>query len=820
MQQDQRETFRALLKETLRRKGMSQKQLAQSLNKDPSTVSFWLSGKQRPDVNERETLSQLSDFLGLASAGELAEMLRTQPEARPLAPPALIKTKSSSVNVASPEGLERELVSEGHRVSRREVAEQLAAPRMPTSDDVRLVIRKLREARAQLNGSELSADEVQTALRERRFEEADPSELNAFLGETPEQVPSEPRQPEVERLRENRDEPEIRDRIRLICQQLNREFRRHPEPPLTKRELWERTRGVLGDSGFNFTSDMFYALLDYVVERRLAEVVRQGPEPTDEDLFKPLWVLSADYVINSLFGFSTGNRGLDFLFDGGLLPAVRGGLIAILRGSYGRAKSSVALEIAAGLAKQGQVVLYACTEESPALVLERLSYLGYHTRKKFSQGLLVRYESDDGEDTRDFLVATSNFISDDVVAPLIELADDVASKRGLLLIADVPPPFHALMDKNDALASAVRRMKQTGGCLEGRFSSLFVDSLDAVSVTERRQLLDDFFAEQRLPRHFTFLLRDDKQSVKDFLADIVIHLFVREATQYGTSERCVEIEKCRSQNHRRGPHPFTINQQEGVTVYPSIPSTLNVWANMIPQPTPVEPISWTLPGLDLDELLQGVFTRGGTGLLYGEPGTHKLPLGLSFLAAEVAPPGGDAPAECHGAIFSLVEDERSLLNLTRNYKEQLAARLLKDDRFETISFLYPSPDYLFPEKFFEWIRNNVAKRRDLRRVVLNGLGTFFAQWPRLRADSTLMPAILATFRKEGVATLLLETSRHIEDDLDWREVADVVLVSEKNADASISLKVERSLFVRRRSNTALIEIEPDSPNSWALRSRY
>lgn len=817
MQSERRETFRALLRGVLQRKGMTQKQLAQSLSKDPSTISFWLSGKQRPDLNEKETLAQLAKLLELPSINELTEMLRGQPDTKPVAPNHLIVAKKRSVNVASVEGIERALSSEGHRVPRREVARQLREPRTPTSDDVRLVIRKLHDERAARGGAEVTAPALQAALRERGFKEVDLAALREHLGEAREPGPVRPPETEIDRLRNRRDEEEIRDRIRFICRQLNREFKGHPERPLTKGELWVRMRAVLGDSGFNITQPMFYALLDFVADLRLARIESRGAGP-DDYLFAPLWVLSADYVINKLFGFSTGIRGLDFLFDGGLLPAVGGGLIAILKGNYGRAKSTFALEVAAGLAKEGQVVIYACTEESPLLVLERLSYLGYHTRKKFSQGLLARYESDEGDDRRDFLVATSDFISNEVVGPLIELAQDVASKGGLLLIVALPPPFQAIMNKSDVLANAVRLMKREGGCLDGRFSSLFLDSLDAVSETEQRELLDSFFTDQREHRrHFTFLLRKDSESVKDFLADIVIRLFTR-GDEPGMSERCVEIEKCRSQNHRRGLHPFTINQEEGLTVYPSIPSTLNVWANVLAPPHRPEPIKWSLPELDLDSLLQGAFIRGGTALLYGGPGTHKLSLALSFLAAEAEPQAGNSAASSRGAIFSLVEDERSLLNVTGNYERQLASRLLKDGRFERLTFLYPSPGYVFPEKFFNWISNNVSKRQNLSRVVLNGLGTFIAQWPRLRDDSTLIPAILAIFRRAGVTTLILETDNHVEKELNWREIADVVLKSTRNGDDSVSLKVERSLIVRAHPNSARVKPEPDGPESWILRS--
>jgi len=69
---------------------------------------------------------------------------------------------------------------------------------------------------------------------------------------------------------------------------------------------------------------------------------------------------------------ATGIGELDRVLSGGLVP----GSVTLLGGAPGTGKSTLVLQAAAGLARGGATVLYACAEESPTQVRDRARRLG------------------------------------------------------------------------------------------------------------------------------------------------------------------------------------------------------------------------------------------------------------------------------------------------------------------------------------------------------------------------------------------------------------------------------------------------------------
>jgi DNA repair protein RadA/Sms len=69
---------------------------------------------------------------------------------------------------------------------------------------------------------------------------------------------------------------------------------------------------------------------------------------------------------------ATGIGELDRVLSGGLVP----GSVTLLGGAPGTGKSTLVLQAAAGLARAGATVLYACAEESPTQVRDRARRLG------------------------------------------------------------------------------------------------------------------------------------------------------------------------------------------------------------------------------------------------------------------------------------------------------------------------------------------------------------------------------------------------------------------------------------------------------------
>ncbi|HYI62560.1 MAG TPA: DNA repair protein RadA [Acidimicrobiales bacterium] len=81
---------------------------------------------------------------------------------------------------------------------------------------------------------------------------------------------------------------------------------------------------------------------------------------------------STDGTGDAVAPLPTGVDELDRVLSGGLVP----GSVTLLGGAPGTGKSTLVLQAAAGLARSGATVLYACAEESPAQVRDRARRLG------------------------------------------------------------------------------------------------------------------------------------------------------------------------------------------------------------------------------------------------------------------------------------------------------------------------------------------------------------------------------------------------------------------------------------------------------------
>lgn len=750
--------FPALFEAALRRKGWAQKRAAQELRRNPGSISMWLQGKTRPDAGDKELVARLAELLGIAE-GEVRRLVGDEgPAAGPTsAPEDEVAAARGTLLFPDPKGIRRKLGQVYKYVPEKPLRRFDPA----TPDDIRLAA-----AMAAMSGEPVTPRSVEEKLAVLRLAASVPAELTYRVP-----VATGPVQT-GQGLRKWAYQEGIRDRIRFLCGRLNQMHyaARGGHPPLLA-EVIGNLEAELPEKAGSLVAD----LLAEAVNKRLAR--REG------DRFVQNWDISSEYLINSCFGFSTGVDGLDFLFDGGLLPNPSQGLVMVLKGNYGRAKSTVALELACSLANQGHVLYYACFEESPEQVQERLSYIGYHTESRYSRAKVVRYEGLSG--VRRFLVSSTNYISPEITGALLECARSaVGPGAGVLLFVDVPPPYHAFLDPSDELSSAIRNMKKPGGVLDKVETGLVVDSLEAVTEDDQRRTFQTFYDAQRLPRHMTILLRRDDVSVKDFLADIVIRLELRQLEDRG-SERLITIEKCRTQNHRRGTHLFKVREHEGVTVYPSIHSHLTVWSRQDAVVRTRDLIPWKVEDLDFTAFLSGGFPRGHIGLLYGDRGSLSVSLGLSFLAAE---------SQSRVAMFTFPEDEQRIIQELQNHAQFLN---LLDGRGglnkERMSVFHPKPDCDSAEEIFAWFRECLRSvSSSVERVVVNGLGTHISLAPRLREEMTLVRGVLALMRRKELSTLFLESNPALANGFDWRDHCDLVLRSRNTeSDGSVVVTAER-----------------------------
>jgi KaiC/GvpD/RAD55 family RecA-like ATPase/transcriptional regulator with XRE-family HTH domain len=738
--------FRDALRDALKSRHLKQKELADALGRNPSTVSFWLSGRQKPSISERETIRRLAAFLDIPT-GQVVDLIEG---------PA---TVHGARRVETEADFEAELG-------------WLAAEEAEVS--VPSVTGALRRARAA--GYEVQGEDVDAF---RTWLTAAITHLrDAPTGPT---IPAEgvdARHRNVEALFAR----PVRDTLRQNIRELNALF--ESQDHRIPRDEFIRLLGR------GLPDDLAGHLADRAMGLDSARPGRPTPrlvEPDGDDVLAR-WTLTPDFLINSVGGFSSGLWGLDMLLDGGLLPQVGGGPVVLLKGKHGRGKSSVALEIAASLADQSHLVVYLSTEEQTSAILERLSYIGYHARERAGErAFRVEYADPRMGEHRTFHVSTSSFV--DALDLEQQLENPPVLRSGLLYVVSVPPPFAALADRSDDIVRAIDYVQDRH---QLRHVTVLVDSLDAVTSTKDRQDLERLFVQQRKPRRLTIFVCNDDATLKDYLADIVIDLSVRQRGDDNT-ERTLEITKGRTQNHRRGSHAFTIRSEEGVTVWPSVPSYLALWAQRVRSTQEPKPIRWQVNGLDIDALLAGDLKQGSCSLLFGEPGTRKTPLALSFLAGALS--ADVRESDERGVLFvSFVEDAGRLLSVARTYSGQLSPMLGGRHFHRRVRVMFQPPEFFFPERIFHWLRKEISLHgRSLSRVVVSGLGTYMAQSPPVSQDSALIPGLQEMFRKRDISSLFVECRPTLRDGVDLRELFDVVLQTERQGRGDeVDLRVVRT----------------------------
>lgn len=743
--------FRLLLLAALKRGHIKQKDLAGQLDKSPSTISFWLSGRQKPAVAEKETIEKLASILDLSPSH-----LRR-----------LLDDDSGTVKVATKADFDQHL---GWLIHER-------FETMPTLLDAGSAIQYVRSQGVELEDGDVPA--FQSWLRERLLQTRKELDNKAAPIHT------------VSDAVRAFHSVAVRDRFRRNIRDLNAAF---------------ATQGSIPRN--EFVATLGHGLSAPL--QRMLEASLRGESPLSGRLPQPFvdhhaatdrisarWQLSPDFVMGLLGGFSSGIRGLDMLLDGGFLPQVGGGPLVLLRGRHGRGKSTLALELAAALANQSQLIVYLATEERAAAVLERLSFIGYHAVEHGGNFIGVEYDDkrfdahDQRRDKRAFRVTTSNDIP---VAEIHSILPRDEKHIGLLCIATIPPKMADISTRSDRIAQRISELQLL---YPERYLTVFVDSLDAITETTRREELEQLFGNQRHSQRMTvFVCKEEGEDrVRDYLADIVIKLDVRQRAEDQT-ERTVELTKGRTQSHRRGAHAFTIGPEEGVTVYPSIPTYLGIRKQRIRDAAADAVRSWRVnDDLDLDRLLDGNLRQGSSALLYGKPDSLNTPLALSFLAA------GRQLGES-GLFVSFQEDEGRIRRVASTFRSSLGN--LFDDAPAAVKILHQGPGFLFPERILHWLRDE-TDRTQYDRIVVSGLTTFMAESPSVSQEALLVPALHEMLLKAGTTVLFAESRHRLRGGLDLSELFDVVLHSSRADDDTVTLRIERGAAAINKPHVVSVE---------------
>jgi KaiC/GvpD/RAD55 family RecA-like ATPase/transcriptional regulator with XRE-family HTH domain len=766
--------FSLALRRQLRAHEWSQRELAEFLGKHESTVSLWLSGQSSPRSTDA-LVSRLAEFLGqtieevealLREAGtwvakgseferigtmdQFMTVCRGHPSVRPLLSSGVLYSHSAIVNRFKERGYEVDpaLVDEYRN---RFMKEDRGSPGV-TQDFL-----KTKAGSGFLAASGWEAlDMFRTLFRRDGW---------------------------------------MRATIRAVCDRLNREFEGSEREELPRATIVRLIDGCLGLDDSPDYRDVRRQLTTILLEAlRWVRYLKPIGDPETADGFRRSWRLSASYLTNRLFGVEPRVEGLEFLLDGGLLPPTRTGLSILLDGEPGTGKTTLSLQLAASLAAQGYAVVYLAAEEDPVTLEERLGFAGFDTRVRLDDQTIKAQRGgvrDEGEGVHEGSRgargegAASEFklrVANSTAALLDSAQADL--KQGSFLysvtissIGDRSSAFRTgeseVLRNLEAFFKRLRESRtseRTGHFPEREIQTcLIVDSVDAVLPEQERRELEDLFNFGRYHTDVCVLVSEGGPSqhgsvqprASEHLADMVINLGYRSRLEW-FSERVLEIKKCRTQAHIRGQHMFSIHTGGGATIYPSVQSKLSVWRRRVRRNRIAHPVSWRLDdSFDYDPIFKGDLFRGDSILVMGEPATHKLPLGLSFLAAGLSTyPADHTPGE-NLLLISLREDEAGVRQIADNYPQLrgLSEALDGADQGPRLKVMHFPPDYFSAERCLHWVERTLREMKSrgesVSRVLFNSLGQLRHSSPMFSKEPLLVAALIELFKKDSITSMFI-----------------------------------------------------------------
>jgi KaiC/GvpD/RAD55 family RecA-like ATPase/transcriptional regulator with XRE-family HTH domain len=763
-------TFVEALTHELHARQWSQKGLAAFLGRDASTVSLWLSGRQRPRAEDEPTMRKLAEFLRLDPA-----------DVRDL------------VTVHTAQG------DAGHQAG-------TVRPVRRVSDLKRLLFEDLSHVaeRMLLPNTDNWMNGVRERLREQGYD-ADAALLREVLGEWLQQHPLPPgetytwdkdgavlirgtrQDPALTRLNtvipprrllegfrtQFHGDAWIRDAIRQLCARLNAAFTQTGTEELPAHAITAVMHEVLHTDYARAEDNIIQALLQGLLMLKLLGTADPG-------VLRRRWELSPEFVINRLFGLALDIPGLDFLLEGGLLPPSTTGLTLVIKGRAGTGKTMLALQLAASIAAQGHLAIYLSAEEPPNVLTEQLSYAGYgHHVHDATRKTLRR-------DGREFALITSNFLEPPDTMGL--------ASEGLLLLVSIPNRRAFFHPKNRLLTNLEAVIRQQ--TRRPAYVCYVVDSMDAVldhggpggrrliedifNVAKLRQSIGVFISEEHHAADHPPSDRDDRSALRDYLADIVITVGYRQR-KLAVTERILTIEKCRTQAHFRGAHLFSIQSGRGITVYPSIASLLSMWRKRRRIELSHQPESWKVDeDLNFDRVLRGDVVRGSSILVAGPPSTHKLLVALSFLAS-----GLEAQTDTQMLLISLRDDEAAMLRIIHTYPQfhrLLARRGPSVALSPRVTIVHVPPGYYTAERFLHWMRQLLKDPQRtpamVSRVVFSTVDQLRYSSPMCAEEPLLIAALTDLFKREHMTSLFLAAGGPHERETGVAEIFDTIIVTE------------------------------------------
>ncbi len=486
-----------------------------------------------------------------------------------------------------------------------------------------------------------------------------------------------------------------------------------------------------------------------------------GPHPSKRGAISILAEdFDAEFLLCKLFGLPSEMAGLDSLFGGGGIALAEAsgssdtppiGRVVLIRGRFGSGKSSLALGLAAEVArKQGLAwvmpleqsaqdcrfyleSMNALSSSDAVHMVQDIGKLGTVLGRKVLEakstepvpdqlGVIVLLQADKGN-------------LDAVFEEVIQKAEATKAFPLRLLVLD---PINSLIGwepeqkdpakLRDTLMRAFDRIKQSG-------ANLLLVAEDGAKET----------TEDRNPARFV-----------ENLADSVIDLSVE--PQHGYSQRFIEILKSRFQRDQRGKHPFSIKAGLGVTVSPSSASVLARIQNRRFKSID-KPARYGWAQLD-DKLGPNAFFPGDTIVLRGSEGSFKTHIGLLFLLGSDMSRRPGARGVRRSLILPIRENPAYVNNLLKSHFVTAHRSRQEASKARDHISVVPTPvGFVSPGAIFEALEQEFEKANlagdVIDRVMIGSLSHWEISCPFIREDDTFGDTLIEFLRRHEVTSLFI-----------------------------------------------------------------
>ena len=395
----------------------------------------------------------------------------------------------------------------------------------------------------------------------------------------------------------------------------------------------------------------------------------------------------------------TGIPGLDHVTMGGL-PRGRSTLVA---GTAGAAKTVLAAQfLAAGIAR-GEAGVFLTFEESPEQLRRNLAGFGWDVAAWEADGRWA------------FVDASPSFEEETITVGAFDLAALLArvehTVRGLdarrVAVDSLGAVFAQLVAGADARRELLR--------LTAKLRELEVTG---VITAERPEQAGDAAC----------------QGLEEFVADNVVIL--RNTLEVERRRRTLEVLKLRGCPHRKGQHPFSVMEGEGVVVIP-------LTAMELTQSSSQARIS--IGNAAVDAMCGGGLFRDSIVLASGATGTGKTLLATGFVAA------GAASGE-RGVVFGFEESRAQLVRNASSWGYDFPA--METDGLLELCCDYPEAREL--EDHLITIKRTVDEFRP-RRVAVDSL-TALERVSTPRAYREFVVALTSFLKQREITGLFTSTS--------------------------------------------------------------